>query len=305
MTLDGGVDPLPGRRMAAVDIGANSCRLLIADIKGKSIIPIFTALRTTRIGEGIESGLLGEVPMERTIAALQEFLDLIREFEVGQLRVVATSAVREAANAAVFLVRVRETTGLPVDAISGAEEARLNYIGACAVVSSQGTGVVIDIGGGSTEFAYPIRERGITRLKYYSIPLGAVRLTEQPRLLSDVVGPMRDVLNKIKGLSHPRLIGVGGTITSLAAVDQELKVYRPESIQNYLLSQKAVERIMFSLAVKNSEERKKVPGLQPERADIIIAGTTILWAVLVYLEAPEITVSEADLLHGIIRELQC
>ncbi|HHV34520.1 MAG TPA: Ppx/GppA family phosphatase [Syntrophomonadaceae bacterium] len=297
---------MPGQRMAAVDIGTNSCRLLIADIKGKCITPVLYTIRTTRIGEGLgESGLLGEVPMERTITALKEYLDLIREFKVAHLRVVATSAVREAANAAFFLVRLRETTGIPVDVISGTEEARLTYTGACGAVHCKGTGIVIDIGGGSTEFTYPIQDKGGSRLSCCSIPLGAVRLTEQPRLLSEIIGPMKDVLNKIEGLPHPNLVGVGGTITTLAAVDQSLQVYESERIQGYLLSKQAVERIMLSLAVKNSEERKKVSGLLPERADIIIAGTTILWAILAYLDAPEITVSEADLLHGIIQELQC
>jgi exopolyphosphatase/guanosine-5'-triphosphate,3'-diphosphate pyrophosphatase len=298
------VAPLPGQRMAAVDIGTNSCRLLIADTKGQSITPILATLRTTRIGEGVEeSGLLGEVPMERTIAALQEYLELIREYEVAHLRVVATSAVREAANAAFFVVLVREMTGITVDVISGAEEARLNYTGACGAVDFKRTGVVIDIGGGSTEFTCPIQESGVSALSCCSIPLGAVRLTEQPRLLSEIIGPMKDVLDKIKGLPHLNLVGVGGTITTLAAVDQGLQIYDPECIQGYFLSKEAVERIMLSLAVKDSEERKKVPGLPPERADIIIAGTTILWSALAYLGAQEITVSEADLLHGMILEM--
>jgi exopolyphosphatase/guanosine-5'-triphosphate,3'-diphosphate pyrophosphatase len=120
---------LPGQRMAAVDIGTNSCRLLIADTKGQSITPILATLRTTRIGEGVEeSGLLGEVPMERTIAALQEYLELIREYEVAHLRVVATSAVREAANAAFFVVLVREMTGITVDVISCAGGLRGNPV---------------------------------------------------------------------------------------------------------------------------------------------------------------------------------
>ena len=301
MTRMGGVAPLSGQRMAAVDIGTNSCRLLIADTKGQSIFPVFATLRTTRIGEGAAKyGFLGEVPMERTITALKGYLALIREFEVARLRVVATSAVREAANAALFLNNVREMTGLLIDIISGPEEARLNYIGACHAVDSEDTGIVIDIGGGSTEFTYPIQEG---ELSCSSIPLGAVRLTEQPRLLSEILSPMKGVLDKIRGLHHPTLIGVGGTITALAAVDQALHVYDPERIQGYFLSKKSVERIMFSLAVKNSEERKKVPGLLPERADIIIAGTTVLWTVLTYLCAPGITVSDADLLQGIILEM--
>lgn len=292
---------MPNQRMAAIDIGTNSCRLLIADTNGKAISPVLATLRTTRIGEGAEEqGFLGEVPMERTITALKEYLALVREFEVPCLRIVATSAVREAANAAFFLNRVRETTGVPVEIISGQEEARLNYIGACRAVDVEGTGIVIDIGGGSTEFTYSAQSG---ELSCCSIPLGAVRLTEQPRLLSEILIPMKDILDKIKVLPHPTLIGVGGTITTLAAVDQALQIYDPERIQGYFLSKESVERIMFFLAAKNSEERKKVPGLQPERADIIVAGTTILWSILAYLDAAGIIVSEADLLYGIIWEM--
>lgn len=292
---------MPNQRMAAIDIGTNSCRLLIADTNGKTISPVLATLRTTRIGEGVEEqGFLGEVPMERTITALKEYLALVREFEVPCLRIVATSAVREAANAAFFLNHVRETTGVPVEIISGQEEARLNYIGACRAVDVEGTGIVIDIGGGSTELTYSA-QGGV--LNCCSIPLGAVRLTEQPRLLSEILIPMKDILDKIKVLPRPTLIGVGGTITTLAAVDQAMQIYDPERIQGYFLSKESVERIMFFLAAKNSEERKKVPGLQPERADIIVAGTTILWLILAYLDAAGIVVSETDLLYGIIWEM--
>jgi exopolyphosphatase/guanosine-5'-triphosphate,3'-diphosphate pyrophosphatase len=206
---------LSGQRMAAVDIGTNSCRLLIADKKGKSIIPVLKTLRTTRIGEGLaREGLLGEKPIGRTITALKEYLALIREFEVVHLRVVATSAVREAANAAFFLDQARNETGLAIDIISGREEAYLTYIGACQSIAAEGTAVVIDIGGGSTEFTYSIQDE----LSCYSIPLGAVRLTEEPCLLSEILGTAKEILNRIKKIPCPVLIGVGGTITSLAAV---------------------------------------------------------------------------------------
>jgi exopolyphosphatase/guanosine-5'-triphosphate,3'-diphosphate pyrophosphatase len=296
-----GEAPLSGQRMAAVDIGTNSCRLLIADKKGKSISPVLKTLRTTRIGEGAaRQGLLGERPIARTITALKEYLALIREFEVAHLRVVATSAVREAANAAFFLDQARNETGLAIDIISGREEAYLTYIGACQSIAAEGTAVVIDIGGGSTEFTYYIRDEG---LNCRSIPLGAVRLTEEPRLLSAILGTAKEILDQLKELSCPALIGVGGTITSLAAVDLALEVYEAERIQGHILTRKGVERIMFSLAVKNNEERKSVLGLQPERADIIVAGTTILWSILTYLNAPGVRVSDADLLYGIIQEM--
>jgi len=287
-----------------MDVGTNSCRLLIADIREGRVEPVFTALRTTRIGEGITStGILGKAPIERTIKALQEYLQLIKQYKVERYRIVATSAVREAANAAFFLEQAYRSTGMEVEIISGAEEARLNYLGVCHSVSPQGTGIIIDIGGGSTEFTYLPPKGKLDELCCHSIPLGAVRLTEQPRLLSELLLPMKVVLDEIKLLPDPFYIGVGGTITTIAAVCQELGVYDPQLVHGYTLSRDDVEIIMFLLAAKNNEERKRVPGLQPERADIIVAGVTILWSVLRYLEASSLVVSEADLLYGIILEM--
>ena len=291
-------------RLAAIDIGSNSCRLLIADLQGGRIKPVFTALRTSRIGEGLTGkGILGKGPIERTINVLQEYHKLIKQFNVDRYRVVATSAVREAANAAFFLDQACRSTGMDIEIISGSEEARLNYLGVCHSVFPQGTGLIIDIGGGSTEFTYLPQKGSLDELRCHSIPLGAVRLTEQPRLLSELLLPMKDVLDEIKLLPAPFFIGVGGTITTIAAVCQELELYDPQLVHGYTLSKDDVERIMFFLAAKNNEERKKVPGLQPERADIIVAGVTILWAIMGYLEARTLVVSEADLLYGIVLEM--
>ncbi|HHY40120.1 MAG TPA: Ppx/GppA family phosphatase [Syntrophaceticus sp.] len=291
-------------RLAAMDIGTNSCRLLIADLCEGRIKPVFTALRTSRIGEGMTSKrILGRGPIERTINALQEYRQIINEYGVDRYRIVATSAVREAANAAFFLDQASKRTGMDIQIISGAEEARLNYLGVCHSVSPQGTGIIIDIGGGSTEFTYLPHKGSLDELCCHSIPLGAVRLTEQPCLLSEILLPMKDVLDDIKLLPDPFFIGVGGTITTIAAICQGLEVYDPQLVHGYTLTKDDVERIMFFLAAKNNEERKRVPGLQPERADIIVAGVTILWAILRYLEASTLVVSEADLLYGIILEM--
>lgn len=288
-------------RLAAIDIGTNSCRLLIAEIDECLLSPLLATLRMTRIGEGAaESGILQAEPVRRTICALREFLFLAADYGVSEIRAVATSAVREAANSTVFLERVRAETGLEVAVISGQEEARLNYQGACHDLPPGKRGVVVDIGGGSTEITFPVGSGPEPALSCHSVPLGAVRLTEHPLLLSEILAYLKEPLDEIKG--RRTLIGVGGTITTLASVDQTLASYQPGLIQGYRLSKTAVERIMFSLAAKNSGERKKVQGLQPERADIIVAGTTILWAILCYLKAPGITVSEADLLYSLILE---
>ncbi len=301
-----GCDLLTSRCMAAVDIGTNSSRLLIASVENREITRELATLMCTRIGEGVEkNGLLGEQAMVRTMTVLQGYLALINKYPVSRMRVMATSALREAANAAFFVKRVRKEIGCQVEVISGVEEARLTYLGACGTSLPKGMEVVVDIGGGSTEFIYPDLScvGGVSSLKYHSLPLGAVRLTEEPRLLSEILGPMKDILLDLQKLPSLKLIGLGGTITSLAAIDQGMEVYDAERIHNYLLRREAVERIMFFLAVKNSEERKKLPGLDPGRADIIIAGTTILWAILSFLEVKEIRVSEADILEGMILDM--
>lgn len=293
-----------GRRYAAIDIGTNSTRLLIAEVEDGRVYPRVAVLRMSRVGEGMVKGEgLRPEPVARTIRALQEFRQLLHEHGVNSWRVVATSAVREATNAADFVSKVREETGLRVDVIGGEEEAYLSYIGACRALPGIDCGVVVDIGGGSTEFTYRSFVEGKEMLRCRSIPVGAVRLTEQPLLLDGILASMKGVLDEIKSLQTDGIIGVGGTVTTLAAVEQSLVTYDWKKVHGYRLRRDAVEGILFSLAAKTTEERKEVPGLQPERADIIVAGATILWAILGYLAAPEITVSEADILHGIILEL--
>jgi exopolyphosphatase/guanosine-5'-triphosphate,3'-diphosphate pyrophosphatase len=317
-------------KLAAVDIGTNSTRLLIAERSEDAVRSLVTALRTTRIGEGISSEQrLQPEPVQRTIAALAEYRRLLRQHGVQRWRLVATSAVRDAVNRASFVGRVRDELGLEVEVISGEEEARLGYLGACSALP-QAAAAVIDIGGGSTEFSWPepqaprIAGRGSGRqqavsvnngsgegdrgrgarpaINGCSVPMGAVRLTEKPLLLSELLAVYRQPCDRIKGAGLT-LVGVGGTITTLAAIDQALDPYDSSRIQGYALQRSRVERILFDLAAKDKQQRLTVPGLQPGRADIIVAGTTILWAVLGYLELEQITVSDADLLQGVILEL--
>ncbi len=291
-------------KYAAIDVGTNSTRLLVARVESSRLVPEFFTLRTCRIGEGMSKaeGLQPE-PVARTLRVLQEYHQLIRDCGVEKVRVVATSAVREAPNAAEFISRAQRETGFNVEVISGEEEAFLNYLGVCRGLPNLKSGVVVDIGGGSTEFTYLVANSSGTRLCCQSVPLGAVRLTEKPLLLEGILALLKSVLEEIKSLPQKSLVGVGGTITNLAAVDQSLAFYDPEKVHGYYLSADAVTRILFFLAAKNKEERKNVPGLQPERADIIVAGTMILWTILNYLQVPGIVVSEADILHGIIWQL--
>lgn len=293
-------------RAAAIDIGTNSTRLLVADCDGRYLIPVSFYVKITRIGEGMTDGAgLKTEPVLRTIKALHDYRQLIEDYGAEQVRVVATSAVREAPNAQEFVERVKRETGFDVEIIKGEEEAYLSYLGACRSLPDIHCGTVVDIGGGSTEFTCQMQNgSAASGLCCISVPVGSVRLTEHPLLLSDLLANLKGALDKIKIWGGQNLIGVGGTITTLAAVDQELYIYDSRRIHGYRLSRTGVERILFRLAAKTNEERKNVPGLQPERADVIVAGTMILWAIMNYLERPEIVVSEADLLHGMIYEMQ-
>lgn len=288
-------------RYAAIDIGANSIRLLIARPAGRQLQVDLRALRMCRLGAGMTRGEgLQPQAVARSLQALKEFCGLLQSYGVLGVRAVATSAVREAPNRALFIDRVREETGLQVEVICGEEEAYLSYLGACSALPGVRKAVVVDIGGGSTEFTFPGRQGRAGALASHSIPIGAVRLTEHPLLLPEILAGLKPVLDEIRSVTPRSLIGVGGTITTMAAIDQELQVYDPERVQGYRLPRAAVERILFYLAAKNNTERKQVAGLQPERSDIIVAGATILWAILGYLQAASITASEADILDGII-----
>jgi exopolyphosphatase/guanosine-5'-triphosphate,3'-diphosphate pyrophosphatase len=288
-------------RFAAVDIGTNSVRLLISTFTNRQWKDELRTLRMCRLGEGITRGEgLQPQAIARTLQALQEFSDLLGAYGVDQVRAVATSAVREASNAAFFVDQVKSQTGLSVEVISGEEEANLSFLGACQSLPSVKQAAVVDIGGGSTEFTFTSGVARSELLTSRSIPMGAVRLTERPLLLAEILNSLKPALEELRAAQPVSLIGVGGTITTLAAVDQALPVYDPGRVQGYRLNRTAVERILFLLAAKTDQERKQISGLQPERADIIVAGATILWAILGSLEAEQITVSEADLLDGII-----
>jgi exopolyphosphatase/guanosine-5'-triphosphate,3'-diphosphate pyrophosphatase len=293
-------------QFAAIDIGTNSVRLLIASLHNQKLKPEFRALRMCRLGEGMTRGDgLRPQAVARTLQSLQEFSDLLRLHGICQVRAVATSAVREAPNATLFVEQVMSQTGLMVEVISGEEEAYLSFIGASRSLPEVKQCAVVDIGGGSTEFTFPSatssgspERSGV--LTSRSIPLGAVRLTERPLLLSEILAQLKLALEGLQTMGSVPLIGVGGTITTLAAVGQALPAYDPDQVQGYRLSRTEVERILFFLAAKTNQERKQISGLQPERSDIIVAGATILWAILGSLQTEQITVSDADLLDGII-----
>ncbi|MGM0471486.1 MAG: Ppx/GppA phosphatase family protein [Bacillota bacterium] len=289
---------------AAIDIGTNSTRLLIAKLdQAGQLKPVVTRLKTTRLGDGVDSNsYLKSEAIVRTVEALKEYRQLIDNYRVQEIEVVATSAVRDVDNQDEFSSQVREEAGLEVDIISGQQEAKLSYRGAVKSLEQDlgKTNLVIDIGGGSTEFILGQEDNVI---KSESVDVGAVRMIER----KDDNSARRELIDSLltttisqlpNGID--RLIGVGGTITTLSAIDQQLEPYDPLAVQGSQLQLEKVQSIYTDLSQQSISQRKEVKGLQPARADIIISGVQILLSIMETLEINEIVVSDADILEGLI-----
>ncbi|MFW6382152.1 MAG: Ppx/GppA family phosphatase [Bacillota bacterium] len=297
-------------RAAAIDFGSNSIRLLIAEYDNNGLNVIYQDLITTRLAKSIEDNqVLDMASVNKTIEAVKKFNDKMRIFEVDRYKTAGTSALRDADNSDYFIKLLEDTTGIKLDIISGNREAKLTYNGATSDINDS-KNLIIDIGGGSTEFIK--MEEG--RPKEVSLNMGAVRFTERfindPNLKitrstqQEIINEATDYLqNNFQFNYKESFIGVGGTITTLAAIDKELVNFEPDKIEGYNLKLVRVNKIINNLSSMVIDERKKVHGLEEERADIIIAGSLILKAILEFFSADDITVSNKDLLYGLIIEI--
>lgn len=296
-------------RMAAVDLGSNSIRLLVARRDGIAMEPIFKDLITTRLGEGVGSeGVLSGKAMERALDAVEHFKQKATSMGAQHIVAIATSAVRNANNRDDFIKRIRDL-GLDVSVLTGEEEAELGFLGATQGVASANSDVfLVDIGGGSTELIYGKKAK-IHRLR--SLGLGAVRLTEafitsDPINREEMDAAKDFVLNSIADEteilpdSASEMVGIGGTITTLAAIAQRMDEYDPNRIHNFIISRQVVQRILKRLVRVNIGQRQNIPGLQAGRADIIVAGTIILDCLMGRYGFERLIVSEWDNLEGII-----
>lgn len=288
-------------RMAAIDIGTSATRLLVADVSGEKVKTVETKRVTTRLGEGINDRVLLPAAMERTLEAVAACHAVSLDLRAERVVVAATSAVRDAVNRSVFLEMVGQRLGLPVQVLSGEEEAFLSYRGVLAGlpvdVDAHST-AVMDVGGGSTELIW--RDNG--RLHCVSVNAGAVRMTGSGWSEEQLAELLAPALKSLREARVNCLAGVGGTVTTLAALEQSLSVYDPERIHGYRLTAAAVRRIYTMLQSLSVTERKKLPGLQPDRADIIAAGTAIVKTVLEGSGLPGLIVSERGILHGLLIE---
>ncbi|CEP66521.1 Ppx/GppA phosphatase [Moorella glycerini] len=282
---------------AALDIGSNSVRLLVGEVQGASVQPLRAALRSTRLLAGATDGWLQRAAVERTVAAVAELAALARDYQPRDLVCVATSAAREARNPELLQAGVAGEAGLDLIIIDGHTEARLAYQGALAGLKEPAFNpLVIDIGGGSTELSWQ-EEAG---LQLVSVKVGAVRATEtaMPRVAMETV--LAPVLARARKARPGQIIGTGGTITTVAALELGLERYQPELVHGMILTAEQVKSWRRVLTAMTLVERRQLPGLQPERADIIVAGVTILEIILAGLAAGKLVVSETDLLWGLL-----
>ena len=288
-------------------MGTNSTRLLVADVEGGRVREVERRSTVTRLGRGVDtSGQLAAEAIEDVCAAVAGYIDI---YELGAERVVAiaTSAVRDASNSQMFLAELRERFALDARILDGAEEARLTYLGACAERPPAEKTLVVDIGGGSTEL---VIGDGPEVGFYASLQAGTVRHTERhithdppaAAELEELADDVRTVIDgALEGAALAQAnegIGVAGTPTSLAAIEQGLDPYDPERVHGYRLSLESIQRMCSELASMPLAERLEVKGLHAGRAPTIVAGVVILIQVMRAFGLSQIEVSEHDILWG-------
>jgi exopolyphosphatase/guanosine-5'-triphosphate,3'-diphosphate pyrophosphatase len=297
-------------RVAVVDIGSNTTRLLVADVRDGGVHEVDRRTTVTRLGEGVDAtGRLRDAPVERVTKVLEEYRAAMDELSPERTVALATSAVRDASNGDEFRQLLHDRFALDVKIIPGDEEARLTFLGATAArPRGEGPLVVIDIGGGSTEFVVGLAGEAPTFR--VSTQAGSVRQTERhlahdPPAADEVETLRASVREIISGAVPAEVresvvsgIAVAGTATSLAAIDQQLDPYDSERVHGYSLTLEACERMLAGLAALPLEERRKVTGLHPDRAPSIVAGAAILVEFMRVFGLDVAEVSEADILHG-------
>ena len=299
-------------KIGTIDIGTNSMRLLIADYKNNKIENRKKYINITRIGQGVDDkGYITEEALERNLNALKEFADKCIEEKCEKVYCMGTSALRDSKNGQDFVNRAKELTNIDVKIICGEEESNLGFMGVLEGAGGDKSNyiLVLDIGGGSTEFIVG-NEDGIKFCKSENV--GALRMTEkfittdpisdeEFNKMSDFIEKtISSTLDKIKGMHVSKLVGIGGAITSLSAMNQQLEVYSMEKVHKSVVTKKDLEKILQNLKKMTLSDKKTIKGLQPKRADIITAGVKILHIVMEKLEIEKIMISEYDNLEGLI-----
>jgi exopolyphosphatase/guanosine-5'-triphosphate,3'-diphosphate pyrophosphatase len=299
-------------RVAAVDCGTNSIRLLVADLEGPDKKDLHREMRVVRLGEGVDrSGVLAPAALARTRAAALDYAATCRDLGVERTRFVATSATRDASNREGFVALVQECFGLEPEVVSGDEEAALSFLGATRGLVAEAPYLVVDIGGGSTELVL-----GSDRVQAAaSVDVGCVRLTERhlqadPPTAAQVAAARADVdaalarAEQVVPVAEARtLVGLAGSVTTVAALALGLPSYQPERIHLSRVSAADVRAVTHRLLAMTRAERAALPVMHPGRVDVIGGGALVLLAVVERFGLEEVLVSEADILDGIALSL--
>ena len=300
--------------VAAVDCGTNSTRLLVLDAAGR---PVERLMRITRLGEGVDlDRRLRPDAIQRVVTVLEGFREVLERHGVERVRVVATSAARDAANADELLDAAQAAVGTRPELLAGLEEARLSFLGATAGLPGGGPPLLVaDIGGGSTELVVGLA--GEEPSGAVSLDVGSVRLTERwiehdparPEELANALGEVRDLLEDADrqvpalGLAE-RLVGLAGTVSTVAAMDLGLSSYDPDKVHHHLLGRDTVEDWFRTMAMGDRVDRLANPGLEEGRADVIVGGLCVLVAILRHRGLDSCLVSESDILDGLCASLR-
>jgi exopolyphosphatase/guanosine-5'-triphosphate,3'-diphosphate pyrophosphatase len=322
-------------RVAAIDCGTNSIRLLVADGSTVGLSDVHREMRVVRLGEGVDqTGRLAPAAIERTRQALADYAAVIAELGATRVRMVATSASRDAGNADEFSAMVRRTLGVEPEVITGLAEAELSFAGAVAGLPGVADPLLVaDIGGGSTELvlgAVPttsLRSSLVPRsmltqpatgrsvIAAHSMDIGCVRMTERhlrddPPTEAQVTGALEDVRQALRAAAADvpveraaAFVGVAGTVTTIAAIALELPAYDPEAIHGSVVSYEQVGEITDRLLAMRRSDRAALPVMHPGRVDVIGGGALVLRAVMDFVGARQVIASEHDILDGIALSL--
>jgi exopolyphosphatase/guanosine-5'-triphosphate,3'-diphosphate pyrophosphatase len=303
-------------RVATIDIGTNTVLLLVAERRGAALVPVEEHATITRLGQGVDrTRQLAPEAIARTNACLDAYAAIVRAAGAARVAVVGTSAMRDADGGEAVRAHVRDRFGVEARTISGDEEARLTFAGALSglegTTAGAGDVLVFDIGGGSTEVV--VGRRGATALGFaHSFDIGSVRMTERhivadpPRAeeLAAVRAAARAIFSSIPrtSLAGPP-VGIAGTVTTLAAVALGMETYDASRVHGLVLPTSRLEEVVTDLAHKPLAERRATPGLEPKRADVIVAGGLVALALLEHLGADEVMVSDRGVRWGLAEAL--
>ncbi len=296
-------------KLAALDVGSNTVLMLVVEYNDGQLRVLADMSRITRLGRGVDaSGCLDPESAARTIDAIVEFADRARALGAEKIVGVATAALRDASDRSDFIARVKQRAGITLEIIRGEAEAQLSYLS-----TQKGLGLdpyaellIVDIGGGSTEL---IRAEPKHSLEVVSLQIGSVRLTERivhhdPPLATEVEDlrtAIADALRQLGWAYHPDvMVGVAGTVTTLCAIALELEHYSPEVVHSHRLAGKEILRIIALLGSMPLEERKKLRGIEPGRADVLLTGAVILVGVMEYFGCEDVIVSDQGVRWGLV-----